>query len=475
VTLTATPSPGNVFVSWTDASCGTSPTCVVSPSTLPRSLVASFAADGPGHVTIDMTDTPPGTLVNVEHENGLDVRAVCSRNCVVPLPSDVDPTPQIWITVESPRDTLAITGACTGADRCTFAATASSSITVHSTPAARLPRTSVLDIGALRSIARGANGELFASTLAFGSAASWLVKLDALGNVIWARHESGQLIATADGGVAVSFPDSGLFVMQRMDGFAADGYAVRREVNQEIYTSPIGNTEVDHFARTFAIGSNDVIAMPGTKNGISAIEGWGLFGSGIHWNATVSGDGARSITSNAAGTFYLATQGAAGSVSATKFNASGSNLGTISNVAQGIPLVMSVSSSGDVITASGTTSELVLRRVSPSGQLVFERRVAMTAYQPNRAGVVMLPNDDVFWIHGITGQPGGSYVPTGLVAERISPTGNVLWSLTQRSWLPNGGNIEVFDVNASGGIPVAVGGFSSTALGMRAWLGTFAP
>ncbi len=475
LTLTATPDPGNVFVGWTDGICGTSPTCALPPSTLRRGLGASFASMAAGQVTIDMTGTPPGTLVNVEHENGLDVRAVCSANCVVPLPSDVQPTPQIWISVDTPRGTTAITGACSGAARCSFAAAANASIVVRSTFDPKLPRTSVFELGALRSVARGANGDVFTSTLINGSENMWLVKLNAAGNVVWARHTTGQLIATANGGVAVSFPDSGNFVMQRMAAYDADGYQVRLEVNQDVYTSPIGNDEVDHFARTLALGANDVVAMPGTKNTLSAIEGWGLFGQGIHWNNAVSGAGARSITSNSAGVFYLATQVAGGSVSATKFDATGATLGTIPGVAYGAPLVMAVSAGGDVITTSGSAADISLRRVTATGTLVFERTVPLVASYTNRAGVVVLPNDDVFWIHGTRGQFGGAALPTGIVAERVSPTGTVVWSLTQRSWLDTGGNVEVFDVNIGGGVPVAAGGFQSTALGMQSWVGTFAP
>jgi hypothetical protein len=486
LTLSATPSPGNVFVGWADASCGTSPTCVVPRSTLPRSLAPGFAPVLPGQLTLNLTGAPAGTLVSVEDESGhsQSLLAVCATSCVVPLPEAEDPPQQIRVTVDSPRGTPAITGACTGIDRCRFPSAPSATIAVQWTFDSKLPRTSVFELGGLRSVARGPNGEVFASTLLQGGA-GWTFKLDALGNVLWAYPTTGQLLATADGGVAVSFPDQGNFVMQRVEVQGADGYLVRRDVNQEVYTSPTPNTEVDHFARTLAMGSNQVFAMPGTKNGMSAIEGWGVFGSGIHWNATVSGDGARSVATDSAGVFYLATQTAAGSVYATKFDAAGANLGTILNVAQGAPLVMAVSPGGDVITTSGTEgsvssggvgAEVILRRVSPTGQLKFERRVLSPATKPNRAGVVVLPNDDVMWIHGTRGQFGGSYYETGVIAERISPTGNVVWSFNQStSTSATGGNVEVFDLNIGGGVPVAAGVFASTTGGARSWIGTFAP
>lgn len=80
------------------------------------------------------------------------------------------------------------------------------------------------------------------------------------------------------------------------------------------------------------------------------------------------------------------------------------------------------------------------------------------------------------WIHGTRGQSGGSYYETGIIAERISPTGNVVWSFIQStSTSATGGNIEVFDLNIAGGVPVAAGVFTSTTGGARSWVGTFAP
>jgi hypothetical protein len=487
LTLTASPMPGNVFIGWTDPSCGTSPTCVVPQSTTQRELGASFAPVLTGQLTLNMTGAPPGSLVSVMDESGFSqgLLAVCSTSCTVPLPSDFGPTPQIRISVDSPRGTPAITGACAGSDRCSFTAAATASVAVNWTFDSRLPRSFVFDLAGLRSVARGANGDVFVSTLAQGNDQMWTLKLDAMGNVKWAYPTTGQLIAMADGGVAISWPVYGLFVMQRLEVRDADGYLTRLDYNQDVYASPTNNIEVDHFARTLAIGANQVFAMPGTKNAMSGIEAWGPFGSGIHWSATLSGDGARSITSDSAGVFYVATQAAAGSVYATKFAPTGGNLGTIANVAEGVPLVMSVSAGGDIITTTGTAgspitggvgAEVVLRRLSPTGQLRFERRVPLLASAPNRAGVVVLPNDDVMWIHGTRGQSGGSsYYGTGIVAERISPNGGVVWTFTQSTSADTGGNIEIFDLNIAGGVPVAAGSYGNISFGARSWVGTFAP
>ena len=80
------------------------------------------------------------------------------------------------------------------------------------------------------------------------------------------------------------------------------------------------------------------------------------------------------------------------------------------------------------------------------------------------------------WIHGTRGQSGGSCYETGIIAERISPTGNVVWSFIQStSTSATGGNIEVFDLNIAGGVPVAAGVSTSTTGGARSWVGTFAP
>jgi hypothetical protein len=196
----------------------------------------------------------------------------------------------------------------------------------------------------------------------------------------------------------------------------------------------------------------------------------------------VTGSGARSITTDAAGVFYLATQTAAGNVSATKFDSAGANLGTIPNVAEGVPLVMTVAAGGDIVTTTGTagsnsdggeSAEVILRRVSATGQLAFERRVHSPATVPNRAGVVMLPNDDAMWLHGSRGQAGGTYFESGVVAERVSPTGAVVWSFAQSRSMA--GDVEVFDVSIGGGVPVAAGAYGSTGFGVRSWVGTFAP
>jgi hypothetical protein len=483
LTLTATPMPGHVFVGWTEASCGSLPTCVVPRSTTARQLGASFAPILEGQLSVVMTGAPPGTTVNVLDESGLSqsVLGVCATNCTVPIPSEIGPTPTVRISVDSPRGMPAITGACAGGDRCSFTAVPSAAATISWTFDPKLPRTTVLDIGGLRAVARGANGDVFVSTLAQGNDAQWTVKLDANGNVLWAYPTTGQLIAQADGGVAISFPTYGLFAMQDIVVRDADGYLARREFNQVVSASPTNNIEVDHFARTLAMGVNAVFATPGTETTMSAIEAWGPLGSGIHWDATTAGDGARSITSDTAGVFYLASASASG-VSATKFASTGASLGTVPGVAETVPLVMTVAAGGDIVSTTGTAgptssgglgAEVILRRVSASGVQKFERRVLSPATEPNRAGVVVLANGEAMWLHGTRGQYGGTYFPTGIVAERVSPTGTVVWSFTQTT--SAGGNIEVFDLGVAGGVPVAAGFYESLAFGARSWIATFAP
>jgi hypothetical protein len=412
------------------------------------------------------------------------VLAICATSCTVPIPSELGfPTPTIRISVDSPRGTSSITGACTGADRCTFTAVPTAAATINWTFDPKLPRTTVLDIGGLRSVARNANGDVFVSTLLQGNDGQWTVKLDANGNVLWAFPTTGQLIAQPDGGVAISYPTHGLFAMQRMEVRDADGYLARQEFNQVVYASPTDGIEVDHFARTLAMGANAVFAMPGTKTMTSAIEAWGPFGSLIHWNASTTGTGARSITSDTSGVFYLANASTSG-VSVTKFSSTGTNLGTVPGIAQSVPVVMAVAADGDIVSTTGTSgpsgeggagAEVILRRVSSTGAQRFERRVPSPATQPNRAGVVALANGDVMWLHGTRGQSGGTYFGTGIVAERISPTGAVVWSFTQTTSGLTGGNIEVFDLGVAGDVPVAAGFFESLAFGARAWIATFAP
>jgi uncharacterized repeat protein (TIGR02543 family) len=483
LTLTAAPAPGYVFVGWTDATCGSSPTCFVPRSTAARELAASFAPMQPGQLTLNMNGAPAGALVSVRDLSPFTQRtlAVCAGTCTVPLPSQYSPTPEIQITVFSPRGHSAITGACTGTNQCSFPTAASAEVNVQWTFDPKLSWASVFDMGPLRASARGPNGELFVSTIAYGSDAAWTMKLDASGKVAWAYPISGVLQATLDGGVAVSFPTYGNFARQRIDILDANGYPAGRYFNHEVYASPTPNIEVNHFARVLALGANNMYATPGTKSAMSAIEAWA---PSKHWNATVTGSGARSLTTDATGVFYLATQGTAGSVSATKFSATGANLGTIPDVAQGAPLVMAVYSGGDLITTSGTTAAVILRRVSPTGQLMFERNVAMTSYAPARAGVVILPNDEALWIHGTRGQPAGSNDPTGFVAERVGPTGSVLWSLTQPPTPDGATGIEVYDLNGGSGEAIAAGAFTNHGLGTsgdfgsvggQSWVGMFTP
>jgi hypothetical protein len=475
LTLTATPAADHVFVGWTETSCGSSPTCVVAAGTATRQIAASFAPAYPGQLTVDINGAPAGALVRVSDESNLgqSVLAMCASDCTVPLPTQVMPAPQIRISVYSPRGSSTISGACTGTDTCAFAAQSSASVTVGWTYAPELASTVVFDMGPLRSVARGTNGELFVSTISSGSADTWTMKLDTSGKVVWAYPITGSLQPTGDGGVAVSL--SG----HRVDVLDMNGYPIRRDENQDVTATDLLNIESRHFARMLAIGPNQLIATPGTKSGMSALEAWGPM---THWSAQSTGTGARSITSNGAGTFYVAAVTASDGVAATKFNSSGSNVGTIPGVAQAVPLVMAVSSGGDVVTTSGTNDEVILRRVSPTGQLLFNRAITLSSGVPNRAGVATLSNDDALWIHGAVGQS-VSESPTGFVVERVAPNGSVLWSMTQ-PLQPGSLGVEVYDLTAGGTGAIAVGAFSNPGLGTegevgsvvgQSWVGVFTP
>jgi hypothetical protein len=123
IVVTAVPTSGNQFVTWSDPTCGTQPTCTVHQEAIGRYLKAYFAPISSTTLSIAVT----GGSVRVENAQfGLNVIATCSGPCDVPIPLGVP----IKVSANSLGEVVGISGACTGVRSCMFTSSGSTSIAV---------------------------------------------------------------------------------------------------------------------------------------------------------------------------------------------------------------------------------------------------------------------------------------------------------------------------------------------------------
>ena len=433
VTLSESPAAGNTFVAWSDPTCGSQPTCTAHRDALARTIKANFAPSssvvlsltlsGPGEV--QMAWTPPGSA---------PMTAWCRASCQVPLYVGA----QIEVSTASLVDTVGLSGACSGTRSCTFTASTSTSLTATFHTDAKELWDRELESTPVVGAAYNSHGDLVLVTNAFQAGAMKLIELDPSGKTIWVHPEAlGQEVRIGSSDTVLLRRGNDAWV------YDANGYLLGDDSFPEVETS--SDVPEYHYPRRLAVLANGDPVMVGTASGttVKVLGGW---------TRTIAAPSLESV--RATDHVYVGVGDMTGTSSVAVFDGQGMAGTTFAAATAHQPLGFDVLPGGDLVTTSGSASEVTLRRISAAGTTVFTHTVPLTYAAAPYAGVVAVSGGRVLWSYSASGPSGLS----GFVADVVDATGNVQWAIDRPSDA-DGRGVEVYDVASQGSAAAVVGGY----------------
>ncbi len=461
VTLTAAPNSGSVFVSWSDASCGTNPSCTVPAEALGRVITAYFAPFSTLQVTASFAGTGHGAVA-VTDTFTTDLIAACSASCQVPVPIGHS----VEVTTSSLSTVAGISGACTGARTCTFTPGLNPTIVVTFNQDAKEKWSRALETTSAIGVVYDSHGDVIVSTDAFDTSQAKLFKLDgATGKTIWAHPSvpGGEVrIGAMDWAYVLNNPSDNGNLVEVID---ANGYFLGVESFYNIGTAT--SSPRRHFPQRMAEAPDgNVFVESGEASSLTCAES---HGAGATY-CTTAGYSIESLHVTDSTVYFpvIDSTGACDLAMVDRTMGAQQTLASFSDVPTDQIAVMP---SGDVVSAGGSTTTASLRWWM-SNAIAFTRDVSIVDAV---AGVVALASGNVFWTYSSGTQ--------GYTAEIVDSTGTVSWSLQRPAYsiygqdvyqlATDGTNVAIVGIDTA---VIAEGGGAGSAVTFGAgFIATFQP
>lgn len=414
ITLVAVADPGQTFVSWSDASCGTSPTCFVSRDAIGHVIFAYFAPSSPVTLTITRAGNGLGdvTVFDRSVPNNTSLGS-CPAGCQVPISSGHS----IEVIAQTPSQLIGLSGACSGSRSCTFTAGGATSITAAFQRDPKERWTRVLETNGAVNTAIDSHGNIIVLTNAF-DAGTKIIKFDPDGNVMWVNPRFGREIGIGPNDSIYVGLTSGVYELD------ADGYLIH--VFGFEVDPPVGVEDV-HFKHRLEVGPDGRMTVVGAKLGQTNVQSR-LYAPPMSnaWSAAHPTSSLQKIRTTGAQT-YVAMLDSNDTPSLLGFTADGVQLPTVPAVAPHPTMSFEILSAGGFASASSSATQVSLRRVISTGVQVFQRDVPVQFTEAPPVGIAALSNGRMFWAY--PADPDLITVARGYRAEIVGPTGNVEWSI----------------------------------------------
>lgn len=308
----------------------------------------------------------------------------------------------------------------------------------------------MFELQGVQSVAFGPTGAITVMTSDFASERTMAVRLDATGKTVWAHPIPGEVHVAPDGTTYVHGVDS----FRRLD---ANGYLIAAGGFSEL---PQGALQpIYYYKQLMAVAPDGTLLGVGVTNQFT-IQGASPNGGWL-WHQSASTPSLRSITTSATGIAYTPVMSADGDVAALRYRSDGTALAAIEHVAPHENVRLAVATNGDVLSASATSTQAVLRRSSIGSTQVYQRAIALSSLSdtPAPVTVIALPGDEALWIRPRSNG--------GFIVERISASGAVLGTFTRATF-------EAFAFAGRDGT-AAIGGTYSGSIFSRGWVEVIQP
>ncbi|MEO8550444.1 MAG: hypothetical protein ABI678_10735 [Kofleriaceae bacterium] len=445
VVLEAVPDLGNTFVAWSDPSCGTQSTCTLHQDAAGRAVRAYFAPSSGDELSLTIGGDAAG-VVEIKDGNDSEV-AACRSSCTVPLPVS---TP-VHLKAQGLSNVATITGACSGLATCSFTPGGSAAATVTFERDTHEGWTRTLEAPTATAVAYDSTGNLLVVTSAFDVHDAAVIKLDPQGHTLWAHPSllgAEITIGPMDTVNVRSSENHQMWVLDRDGYMNTFGYNFADVEGSAFAESPY------YFQHRMV--TSEVLFALGPKNGTTVH----VYGGPYNWTNSLAAQSLEQLAVTAT-QILVAVGNSHGGADLATLAFDGTQQATVPDVAPHQAMTFQVMSNGDLVTSSGTGTQVSLRRIS-NGVTTVSRDVAFAADFPDAVAphstATEVDGDRVFWLYGARDP---REAPVGFNAEVVNPDGSVSWSIARPIDPRTQCGVEVYDLARHGAGVAVVGGYRS--------------